>query len=69
MYLESADYADLANNAKYSALIRIRSVKLTDCSPVVSGPDRLTLPMTGMAVASVFGRHIDVYVTNMTAAY
>jgi hypothetical protein len=67
--MESDDYADLANNVKYSALFRLRSVKLTDCSPVISGPDRLTLPFTGMGVASTFGKHLDVYVTNMTASY
>lgn len=64
IYLESPDYADLANNAKYSLLIRVRSVKLTDCSPVVSGPDRLTLPLAGKAVASAFGNHLDTWMTN-----
>jgi hypothetical protein len=64
IYLEGSEYADLANNAKYSVLIRLRSVKLTDCSPVVSGADRLTLPLAGKAVASSFGNHIDFYVTN-----
>lgn len=63
-YFEGADYADLANNAKYSFLVRMRAIKLTDCSPVISGPDRLTLPIAGKAVASTFGRHIDVWVTN-----
>jgi len=70
MYFEGSEYADLTNNAKYSMLIRVRSIKLTDCSPVISGPDRLTLPLAGKAVASTFGNHIDVYVTNKkTVAY
>lgn len=70
VYLENKDYADIDNDVLYSVLIRIRTVKLTDCSPVVSGPDRLTLPLVGKAVASTFGRHIDVWVTNKrTTAY
>jgi hypothetical protein len=64
IYMESSEYSDLVNNVKYSVLMRVRSVKLTDCSPVVSGPDRITLPFAGKAVASVFGNHIDVYCTN-----
>jgi hypothetical protein len=66
IYMEGADYADLANFAKFSLLIRVRAVKLSDCSPVVSGPDRLTLPLAGQAVASVFGNHIDIWCTNNT---
>lgn len=70
LYLESQDYADLANNAKFSTLIRVRSMKLTDCSPVVSGAERITLPIAGKAVASTFGNHIDVWVVNtQTSAY
>lgn len=64
MYFEGSEYADLTNNVKYSFLVRVRSVKLTDCSPVISGPDRLTLPLAGKAVASSFGDHIDVWVVN-----
>jgi hypothetical protein len=64
MYFEGSNYADLANNAKFSVLMRMRAVKMTDCSPVVSGPDRITLPMSGKAVASTFGRHLDIWVTN-----
>lgn len=70
LYMENKDYADIDNDVLYSVLMRIRTVKLTDCSPVVSGPDRLTLPLAGKAVASTFGRHIDVWVTNKrTTAY
>jgi hypothetical protein len=70
MYMESPDYADLANNVKYSMLVRMRAVKLTDCAPVVSGPERITLPFSGTAVQSVFGQHIDCFVTNKrTTAY
>jgi hypothetical protein len=69
-YFEGSAFADLANNAKFSVLIRMRAIKLTDCSPVISGPDRLTLPITGKAVASAYGKHIDVWVTNkQTTAY
>lgn len=70
LYMESQLYSDKTNHVKYSVLIRLRAVKLTDCSPVVSGPERLTLPLAGKAVASTFGNHIDVYVTNTkTTAY
>ena len=70
MYFEGSDYADLANNVKYSFLVRMRAIKLSDCSPVVSGADRLTLPIAGKAVASSFGNHIDIWVTNkQTAQY
>jgi hypothetical protein len=70
MYLESSEYSDLAGFVKYNVLIRLRSVKLTDCSPVVSGPDRITLPLAGKAVASTFGNHIDIWCTNaQTAQY
>ncbi len=64
LYLESSDYVDSTNHVKYSVLLRMKAVKLTDCSPVISGPERLTLPLTGKAVAPVSGRHIDVWVTN-----
>ena len=64
MYLEGADYADLTNNAKYSVLVRCRTVKLSECAPVVSGPDRQTLPLAGKVVANQFGYHLDAYVTN-----
>jgi len=68
MYLESDVYSDLAGFVKYNVLVRVRAVKLTDCSPVVSGPDRITLPLAGKAVASSFGNHIDVWCTNTKIA-
>jgi len=63
-YMEASDYADLTLKAKYSVLIRVRAMKLTDCSPVITGPERLTLPFSGQAVAPIIGRHIDVWVVN-----
>ena len=63
-YMEGMDYADSALKAKYSVLIRVRAMKLTDCSPVITGPERLTLPFSGQAVAPKIGRHIDVWVVN-----
>jgi hypothetical protein len=63
-YMEASDYADLTLKAKYSVLIRVRAMKLTDCSPVITGPERLTLPFSGQAVAPIIGRHLDVWVVN-----
>lgn len=63
-YMESSGYADEDENTKYSVLIRVRAMKLTDCSPVITGPERLTLPFSGQAVAPATGRHIDVWVVN-----
>lgn len=67
-YFEGNDYSDLANFVKYNFLVRMRAIKLSDCSPVISGADRLTLPLSGKAVASIFGNHIDVWVTNTDIA-
>lgn len=64
MYMEGSTYADITNHIKHSVLIRLRAVKLSECSPVVSGAERLTLPLTGKCVSSAYGRHADVIVTN-----
>lgn len=64
VYMENQDYADSSLNAKYAILIRLRAVKLSEASAVVSGPDRITLPIAGKGVYSQYGPHIECWIVN-----
>lgn len=69
-YIESPFYADQTNNVKYSVLIKLNKVKLTDFNSPLSTPDRLTISEAGMAVKSKYYKHIEIYVVDQeTGSY
>lgn len=70
IYMENVDYADTTNHVKYSVLIRIPSVKLSQYEVFPSGPARLTASIAGAAIANSYYDHIEVYVVDVnTSAY
>jgi hypothetical protein len=64
LWIENLRYADETNVIKYNVLLRIPAIQFTDVIPVVSGGDRLVMPLNGEAVSDPYSNHCTVYVTN-----
>lgn len=70
IYMENVDYADTTNHVKYSVLIRVPSVKLSQYDVFPSGPTRLTAAIAGAAIANANYDHVEAYVVDVnTSAY
>jgi hypothetical protein len=64
IYIQGTNNADTVNSIPFSGLIRINRLDLDDFAENLSGPDIITIPLSGVAINSTAYEHIEIEVTD-----